>query len=936
MPSVIDKEQAFNFCNSWDDLLPNPVTTIDTNDLAQLWGCYALGDVFVDIVNENQLISKSSIRSINHDKGDFSEYDTAPGTGSSLVSPGMLGTEYKYAADAAELSVRAWVFYTTPSINVFSVIWYMELDAVVSSSSGRPGVELWTNPSLMLFAYVNLFIGNMSISIREDDNLYSDSSSISAPAGENKYEMRITNSSGGAATDGKMELFINDSLSLTVSGIDIDTKYGLLTRASVGLTGLVSGTVFIDEILFIGTGSDEYEAIYILGLIRTLAEMVNINETIIRLSSLTRVIAETINILLIGDSNLVIDHETGGYDQYDTPPDCGTIETPGINSLYLSRIQATSITPGIKAFTAPTGIYFSIDFWLDMSCFTLQDTAWHIIGIRIGDGVNGVLWTEFMNEVPDSMRAVVVDDNAATQNGSTVAVSRDTLYRCKIIAYKASSGAALDGRVEFYLNSVLVDTITGLDLFTQFANMTQLEAGLMDEPGMDGYIDLDEINITYQASFAIYILNTIVSKIIAEIVTIPETIFRLPPLVVKLINDTVNVVSGYISARALQVSDTININSAALGLVGLLKLIAETVNINEVIVRLTGIVGQIINETVNINETKIRLTGLLRVVASETVRVVSGAALRARGLVRVEDGLIRIFEVIINPLGLGRIITGTVRVIESGPLLSAAITKVIDETINIVSAILRRVVAIRVIAEVVNVNSALLKARGFIQMAGEVVRVVSGTALRARGLVRVEDGLLRIFEVIINPLGLVRRIAETVNIDSGLIILKAIMRVIAEVVNINSGLVRLKGMVRPVVEVVNINSGLVRLKGMVRPVAEVVTVVSAVLNPRGLVRQAAELIRIYEVIAPVRGLVRIVSGTVRIASDLLRLKFITAIVSNAVNVVESVIGSPVLYTLVNLAKTGVKIIDFIRGVSIVDPIVRGVRIAINQKGVDID
>ena len=645
--------------------------------------------------------------------------------------------------------------------------------------------------------------------------------------------------------------------------------------------------------------------------LEVLAETVNINEAILRFTEILKLANELINIILIGDSNITINHEAGDFGEYDTPPDCGEIVTPGFASTYMARIFATSITPGVKTFSAPTGVYFSIDFQIDMSCFTLQDTAWHVIGVRLGDGgSNDVLWTEITSELPDSTRVVAVDDNAATQTGSTIAIDRATLYTYLIKVYKASSAAALDGRIEFWLNGALVDTLVGLDLYDQLANLTQVEVGLMDAPGMDGYIDIDNINITSQTNNAIYILRTIVTKIVAEIVNVSESLLRLPSLVVKIITETVNVVSSYIAAKALQVAETVNISETNAGYLGLIKILAEAVNVNGALLYVLGLF-KVISETVNIDTVLVRLSSFPRVI-NETININAGIV-RLMAMLRLESELIRVFETKIKASGFVRVGSDVVNISETN-LIRRAITQVTSETINIVSSVLHFIGILRIADETINVSESASRLSGLLRWVNETVNVVEGI-IAVRVMLRVKDELIRVFETKIKASGFAKVINETINIVSAVVDrIGAILKIVNETINVVTSSIRRKTIVQVLAEVVNVVSGIIGLRGLIRIITNQVTIVSSILRPMTLIRRTAERLRIFEVVAPVRALLRLVNETVNIISSLLKFKAITQIISSAINIIETVSGTPILYTLIGVAKTGVRITNSIRGV----------------------
>lgn len=942
MPAVLNRYSAFNYSDPFDDVLPISNSDIDVNDRAQLWGVYLLGENFVDEANEVIDILPGSGTLIDHETGDDSQYDTSLGGTGTIVSPGLNGTNYKLRAPISDSSASAIKNITAPTGKIFTITWYMELTSVVTSNSGGFGVQL--TGSITTNVIMDLWVTGTSLRIFVRDDLLNSYTigNYTFGTGVKKYQYRITNSSGGATADGSVELLVNDVVELTKTGIDIDDIYSAITHIEVGNSTLsgTSGTIDIDEILILPNN----EAIYILGLIRTLAETVNISELILQVTGYVRVLAETINLFLVGESNLLIDHEDQTYSEYTSEPECGSITAPGLNlTSFTSQIKATSIIPGIFIFAAPTGTRFEISFYLDLSCFTTEQGTTDVLGVRITDGGgNEVLRTEILSTdgLPTGLRAVLTDDNAAETSISATTTREDT-HQYQIILYKASDVSANNGIFEFYTDGILQGSSVIQDLFTNWSNLTDLEIGIMDLPGMDGHILIDQIAINTESNTAIYILRSTVAKIISETVNIVESIVSFPLFIFKIIDEALNISETVLNVFTLLlkiIADTLNISETNLNIKGLIKILAETLNITEIILRITGLV-KILAETINISEAKIRLIGIFSVIG-ETINIseviiapytylkilietinISETQLKILALVRViVDGLaLSIRETKLKVVGWVRIDSDTVNIseLQLGPF--SALFRIIDETLNISEAINRLSGLVKIDSDTINITENILKIRGMIRNSVETISI-TGTILTIFSLVRVLSETLYITEGIIRIRALTRILTSTLNISEIKIRVIGRIHLLAETLNISESNLISQGFNRVITETINIAEAILYRVSIKKLISETLNISEGVLSLRSLIRVLNDNLLVFEGIRKVSGLVKVLTdGILSIIENLLRPKAIIQVEGETINISETVSGSAILYLISKITKkTGVSIGDTLRRIRLRD------------------
>jgi len=119
--------------------------------------------------------------------------------------------------------------------------------------------------------------------------------------------------------------------------------------------------------------------------------------------------------------------------------------------------------------------------------------------------------------------------------------------------------------------------------------------------------------------------------------------------------------------------------------------------------------------------------------------------------------------------------------------------------------------------------------------------------------------------------GLTRLVAEAVNISEDSIRLTGLVRLVSETVNIAETVLDLRGLTRSVAETVNIQETVIDARGIIRLVAETVNVVETVINAKGLVRLISETVNIQESASSVTGMIKLVSETVNITESVIQI-----------------------------------------------------------------
>lgn len=953
---------AFNYSDPFDDLLPFVDGAIDASDRKHLWGVYFLPNSLLNILDENVYIfdNPPSVN-IDHETGDFSQYDVSPASGS-IVQPGLNNTNNKFEITIPNVGEAKKNISISSSI--LTVEWWMDVSGISITAGGTLGLQI-NKAFATVVSTAFLFNPSTVTMVYTDDTGPTIPGGVAISLAPHLYKIVLIRSSGGPATDGSLELFIDDVSKIVAPNLDIDAQFDAITRIVVGNNNVTgSGNASFDEIkVFDGVAG----AIYILGLIRILLETLNISEVILRIRGFVKLIAETINLFLVGTSNLLIDHETGDFSQYDSPPECGSISQPGLNfTAYAAQIEATSVIPGIFSFAAPTGTRFEILFYLDLSCFTtvfsdilFQGTT-DVLGIRITDGGgNEVLRTEILSTdgLPTGLRAVLTDDNV-TETAISAATTRLDTHQYQIILYKATTAASNDGIFEFYADGILQGSSVIQDLFNNWANLTDLEIGIIDLPGMDGHILIDEIAINTLSNTAIYILNTTVSKIIVETLNLVESVLSFPNFIIKLVADVVNISETVLNVFTLLlkiIADTLNISETILNVKGLIKVLVETININEVIIRILGLF-RFIADIVNISETKINLLGRLKVInstinLSETiikpysylkvlaeVLNISETRLRFMSLVRViVDGLaISIQDRRLRVISWIRIHADGVNVSEIINLPIKGFVRLVVETLNISETILNLLGAVKVIVEIVNVSENIIKLRSLVR---NIIETVSITEAKQRifSFVRLLGETLYIVEAILGVKALIRIISSSLNISGIVIKVFGRIRLIAETVNISETSFLIHGFNKIVSEIINISEIILQSTSILKFVSETLNISEGILKFRSLIQVLNDSLLISEAIKRVRGLMRLSNDSLNIVEAIFRPKVITRIEEETVEVAESTSKFLLLYLISEaVKKTGVAIGDTLRGTNLYQLGRYGVQILLNKRGIEID
>lgn len=200
----------------------------------------------------------------------------------------------------------------------------------------------------------------------------------------------------------------------------------------------------------------------------------------------------------------------------------------------------------------------------------------------------------------------------------------------------------------------------------------------------------------------------------------------------------------------------------------------------------------------------------------------------------------------------------------------ATLLEIISETVDITEldqddAILNILGAVKVIAETVNIGETINYLKSMVRLISETVNVD---------------------EAVLNPLALVRVLSETVNISENIARLKAMVRIISETINTNEAIQYLRGRIQIVNETVNIQETIVKLKAMTRVIDETVNIIEAALNPMAMTRVLAETVNLQETTPRLMSMTRPISETVNVQENIIRFMAMARQVAETVNIQE--------------------------------------------------
>lgn len=256
---------------------------------------------------------------------------------------------------------------------------------------------------------------------------------------------------------------------------------------------------------------------------------------------------------------------------------------------------------------------------------------------------------------------------------------------------------------------------------------------------------------------------------------------------------------------AIQADKTPGIKAAAEIANLITKVIAETVQIADAVVRLTGLL-RIIDESAQVAESIVNPRTLVRLIA-ETVQVSEGI-IRVRALVRILAETVQVSEGTIVARVMVRVIDETAQVVE-GILRALGLVKVKDETVEVSEDKLNLLGIVRSKDETVEVSEARANILGLVRSKDETVQVSEGT-LRFLGLARVIDEAAQVSETIVNPRTLVRVLSETVQVSEAIARARVMVRAIAETVQVSEAIIRARAQIRIIAETVQVSEGIIK------------------------------------------------------------------------------------------------------------------------------
>jgi len=224
--------------------------------------------------------------------------------------------------------------------------------------------------------------------------------------------------------------------------------------------------------------------------------------------------------------------------------------------------------------------------------------------------------------------------------------------------------------------------------------------------------------------------------------------------------------------------------------------------------------------------------------------------------------------------------------LQSGTIASRGITRLIAATVNINETSLRNLGILRLVSEVTNIVEATSRHLGITRLIAETTNIVE-SVLKQLGIVRLVDETSNLVEGVLHYLGLVRTSSETVNISEAALQFKGLLRLIAETVNLNETFLKFRALVRLPLETVNINASTQRNLVLLRLVGETINVVETVASLLAIVRSSAEVVNLNETSLNFLGLLRLSPETVNVSESTLDLRGIIRLVAETVNVVET-------------------------------------------------
>lgn len=241
-------------------------------------------------------------------------------------------------------------------------------------------------------------------------------------------------------------------------------------------------------------------------------------------------------------------------------------------------------------------------------------------------------------------------------------------------------------------------------------------------------------------------------------------------------------------------------------------------------------------------------------------------------IIKIMDETVSVSEALIRRLYATRFIGETVAITETMPRRGYS-NRLIDETVSISEGILRRLRSNRIINETVSIAETLSRRAFSTRVINETISITEAVLRRLRAI-RIISETLSISESLVRRLQSVRVINETVGITESFVrsCVSTIVKIMSETVSVTETLVRRLYSKRIMDETLSISEGILRRLRSVRTMAENISI-SEVLNRRAfLIKIINETVSVTEtfVRSCIAGIVKIMDETVSITESLVR------------------------------------------------------------------
>ena len=399
----------------------------------------------------------------------------------------------------------------------------------------------------------------------------------------------------------------------------------------------------------------------------------------------------------------------------------------------------------------------------------------------------------------------------------------------------------------------------------------------------------------------------VLARLIGETVEVAETIVRalLNPLT-PIINEAIQVAEAMITPMGLVrilAAETVEISTGTLHPKAILKLLADSVWVNEVITR-ARVLARLIGDDVEISDTVLRALGFVQVVATETVEISSGteryfgfvaiaveetiqvSEVTLAGWVRFGNEAIEVSEAHLRVRGLVRSLIEIVQVGDQA-LRLLGLSKVISDTVE-VSGVLSRITGfVRRVSDTVDVSEAKLTWSGFVLVLSETVEI-SDAMLRVTGLAFVISETVEMADALVKAMSLGRLIDDQIWVQESPLRARTLARMLGETVEVDTAVQWLNILTRLISDTVEIAENTNSFLGLVTLIDETVELNDSVLHILGLLRQLDENVHIDDVPIVARAMARLIADQVWVVESVLRSRVLTRLSEETVEVIEAI------------------------------------------------